>query len=141
MRPWNLRMLAAAGLCHPLQLPVTLRPSACLSEKATAFYSVVRWKWETLSLGNCSSVSVSSLTTRKKRESKDVRKHGRPTPPSATASAIILSTSAVYYTCRSSFHSLSSWVKGQPIAIPSGHLTLLNTTKNADDISATQRGL
>lgn len=63
-------MLVSVGLCHPLQLPVTLWPSACLSKEAKAFYSIVRWKWKSVSVRNCSSVSASSLLKEERKKKK-----------------------------------------------------------------------
>lgn len=74
-------MPVAVGLCHPLRLPVTLGPSACLSKEAKAFYSIVRLKWKSVSLYNCSSVSVSSVPARKREEAKTCESmRGLPAP-------------------------------------------------------------
>lgn len=117
------------------RFPVTLRPSACLSKEAKAFYSVVRWKWKSVSVRNCSSVSASSLPNeegKKGQKARDERgrEHGRPACPlpcyQPQQSIIPDAPHLTHY---------PRGLKVRPFPIPSGHLTLLNTTNNADDIA------
>lgn len=91
-------------------------------------YSIVKWKWKSVSLCNCSSVSASSLPTRKKQRRET--EHERPACPllyDQPRRSIIPDAPHLTHYPRG--------LKGQTVPIPSGHLTLLNTTKNADDIA------